>query len=103
MARLNVALILMGYFDKQRKTGRYYGCPRFELPSLLLCKCSQLPIWLLLEPRRVQITSGSPFAVGDVFQAGGYQHEGRLSVEESADHAGGCRISLLSRSIALFV
>lgn len=53
-----------------------------------MCKCRQLPVWLLLEQRCVQITSGSPFAVGEAFQAGGCQHESRLSVGESVDHAG---------------
>ena len=45
------------------------------MPSIVLRKFSKPPVRLLLEQRRVQVAAGAPFAVGDVFQAGGHQHE----------------------------
>ena len=40
------------------------------------------------EKRHVQVAAGPPFAVGDVLQAGGHQHQGGLSVGERASDAG---------------
>ena len=46
---------------------------------------------------------GAPFAVDDVFQAGSNQHQREFPVGERADDAAPRLISLLGRSIALFV
>ena len=46
------------------------------------------PVRLLFEQRCVRVSAGAPFAVGDVSQAGGHQHERGLAVGERADNAG---------------
>ena len=45
-------------------------------------------VQLLLKQRRIQVAAGAPFAVGDVFQAGGNQHQRGFPVGERADDAG---------------
>ena len=55
---------------------------------MVLRKFSQPSARLLLEKRHVQVAARSPFAVGDVLQAGGRQHERGLAVGKGADHAG---------------
>ena len=59
-----------------------------SVPSIVLRKFSQPPARQLLEQRRVQVAAGAPFAVRDVFQAGGHQHQRGFPVGERADHAG---------------
>ena len=56
--------------------------------GMLLRKFGQPPARLLLEQRRVQVAAGAPFAVADVLQAGGHQHQDGLAVGKGADHAG---------------
>ena len=53
-----------------------------------LRKFSSPPVWLLLEQGRVQVSAGAPFAVGDVFQAGGHKHQRGFPVGERADDTG---------------
>ena len=58
-------------------------------PGMLLRKFSWSPVRLLLEQRRVQVSAGALFAVGDALQTSCcYQHQRGFPVGERADHAG---------------
>lgn len=57
--------------------------------GMLLRKFSWSPVRLLLEQRRVQVSAGALFAVGDALQTSCcYQHQRGFPVGERADHAG---------------
>ena len=95
------------FFDGPAKVSgsfcRYRGNPEGALNmmvnhvKMVVCRCGtvntlrkfgQPPARLLLEQRRVQVAAGAPFAVCDVLQAGGHQHQRGFPVGERADDAG---------------
>ena len=75
-------------YDRQVEQSIVGGHVDDMVPLIVLHKFSQPPVQLLFEQRLVQVSAGAPFAVRDVLQAGGHQHQCGFPVGERADHAG---------------
>ena len=75
-------------YDRQVEQSIVGGHVDDMVPLIVLHKFSQPPVQLLFEQRLVQVSAGAPFAVRDVLQAGGHQHQCGFPVGARADHAG---------------
>ena len=77
--------------------------PPNEVTTVVLRTFSQLPVRQFLEQRRVQVAAGPPIRCRRRTSDGPLPASGRTFRRGACPRRGSCLVSLLSRSIALFV